>query len=239
MSGERSSAPIGAPWTHGPGAPPVVPGSHAAILFDMDGLLIDSEPLWVDAERILLERHGGTHTEADALETHGRSVAESVAVYARRLGREHAHAALQAELLEIMRDLYSAGPGVRRGARELVHALRGLVPLAVASNTPAWLVRVALGGAGLLDCFTVVASGADLGRGKPFPDVWLDACRRLGVEPGSCLAFEDSPTGVRSAVAAGLTVIGVPDRADVDLAAEGAALVLASLADVVVSPPAG
>ena len=97
------------------------------------------------------------------------------------------------------------------------------------------LVRRALDAAGL-GALRLVVSGADMGRPKPRPDVYAEACRALGVAPADAIAFEDSPMGVRSALDAGLFVVGVPDRPDVDLISAGAHVVVASLAHVVVSP---
>ena len=85
-----------------------------------------------------------------------------------------------------------------------------------------------------LSALGVVVSGQDLGRPKPAPDVYVAACRALGVAPGDAIAFEDSPMGVQSALAAGLFVVGVPERPDVDLATAGAHLVLGSLAEVII-----
>jgi HAD superfamily hydrolase (TIGR01509 family) len=202
-------------------------------VFDMDGLLLDSEPLWVLAEADLLARHGLVHTVEDAAATHGRSIEDSVLIYAERIGGLD-RATVEAELLELMGERYRSGPPVRPGARELVLALHGRVPLAVASSTAGSLVRLALEGAGLLGAFDAVASGHDLGRAKPAPDVYLAACGGLGVDPADAVAFEDSPTGVRAGLDAGLFVVGVPERGGVDLAAAGADLVLGSLAEVVV-----
>ncbi len=110
--------------------------------------------------------------------------------------------------------------------------------LGVASSTTAPLVHLALEKAGLLDAFEVVSSGADLGRSKPFPDAYLEACRALAVRPSEAIAFEDSPVGVRAAVTAGMVVVAVPDRPGVEptLRAAGAHHVVASLEDVVVTP---
>jgi HAD superfamily hydrolase (TIGR01509 family) len=218
-----------------PGASLVLPGPYAAVVFDMDGLLVDSEPLWVEAEAELLERNGGVFTEADRAATHGRSIEESVEIYAARLGGLDRDV-LRAELLALMERRYLAGAPLRPGARELVTALRGRVPLAVASSTTGVLVRLALDRAGLLDAFDVVASGVDLGAAKPDPVVYLEACRLLGVVPGMVVAFEDSPVGVRAARTAGIPVVGVPDRPGVDLAALGAFVVLDTLGEVVVEP---
>ena len=211
----------------------VLPGRFRAALFDMDGLLLDSEPLWVAAETELLARHGERFTEADREATHGRALAESVAAYADRLGGVDG-AALEVELLELMRVRYAAGAPLRPGARSLVRGLVGRVRLGVASSTTTPLVRLALEGVGLLDAFEIIASGSDLGRAKPHPAAFLEGCRLLGVDPADVVAFEDSPVGVRAAHAAGLFVVAVPDRDGVapGLVAAGADLVLGSLEDV-------
>jgi HAD superfamily hydrolase (TIGR01509 family) len=236
ISSVAGSAPVEAPTVREDlGASFVLPGRYAAVVFDMDGLLLDSEPLWVEAEAELLVRHGGVLTEADRIATHGRSIEESVETYAARLGVPDPDA-LRAELIWLMERRYLAGVPLRPGARDLVLALHGRVPMAVASNTTGALVRLALRGARLFDALSVVASGHDLGQPKPAPDVYLEACRRLGVAPADAIAFEDSPMGVRAAKAAGLFAVGVPERPDVDLAEAGADVVLASLHQVAVEP---
>ncbi len=214
-----------------PSAPLVLPGRFKAAVFDMDGLLLDSEPMWHDAERELLERHGDTFSEADMTASHGRALVDTAAAYAPRLGLPAD--AIEREIAEIMHAHYLAGAPLRIGARELVQALHGRVALAVATNTTASLVRVALEASGLGVLRTVV-SGLDMGRTKPAPDVYLEACRALGVAPADAVAFEDSPTGCRSAAEAGLFVVGVPERPEVDLRPAGAHIVVATLAEIVV-----
>jgi beta-phosphoglucomutase-like phosphatase (HAD superfamily) len=214
----------------GQGAPLTLPGRFRAAVFDLDGVLVDSEPLWVEAETDLLARHGHRLTPADARATHGRSIEDTVRAYARLLSTDPLP--LRAELMGLMRAHYLDGIPVRRGAPELVRSLQGRMALAVASNTDTDLVRLALDHAGLLDAFAAVVSSRDVGRAKPYPDVYLAACRALDVAPRDALAFEDSPAGVRSAKAAGMTCVGVPDREDVDLAAAGADVVVRSLAEL-------
>jgi HAD superfamily hydrolase (TIGR01509 family) len=217
--------------------PLVLPGPFRAAIFDMDGLLLDTERLWVEAEAELLERHGDHFTEADHAATHGRAMADSVVIYAKRLGGLDP-TMLEAELLELMRAHYDGGAALQPGAEALVRGLEGRMRLGVASSTTAPLVRLGLERVGLLDAFEVVTSGADLGRAKPFPDAYLEACRALEVSPAEAIAFEDSPVGVRAAVAAGMVVVAVPDRPGVgpSLRAVGAHHVVASLVDVIIAP---
>jgi HAD superfamily hydrolase (TIGR01509 family) len=207
----------------------VMPGRFRAAVFDMDGLLLDTEPLWHDAEREMLERHGDAYSDADKVASHGRALGDTAAAYAERLGLSAD--VIEREISEIMLAHYVAGAPLHAGARELVDALEGRLALAVASNTSADLVRRALAAVELA-ALGVVVSGQDIGQPKPAPDVYVAACQALGVAPADAIAFEDSPMGVEAALAAGLFVVGVPERPDVDLAAAGAHVVLASLGEV-------
>ena len=210
---------------------PRLPGRYRAVVFDMDGLLLDTERLWLRAERRLLARYGYTFTDADALASIGRGFEESVADYTARAGLPPDRAPeLRAELLELVRAEFESGLAGRPGAMELVRRLRGRVPLALASNTPRALVEFALDTAGIREAFDAVVSAQDVARPKPAPDIYLAACEALGVAPRDALALEDSPAGVLAAREAGLDVIAVPLSAEIDVSA--AHQVLESLEDL-------
>lgn len=196
----------------GPADPPIrLPGRFRAAVFDFDGLLVDSEPGWARAEARLLERHGGVFTAEDALATVGRSPDASIAVYGARLGMpEAAWPALKMELLALVADEYRAGFPPLPGAAALVTRLRAAMPVALASNTGREMIAAGLAASPFHDAFPVVVTSDDVVHHKPAPDLYLLACARLGVQPADAVAFEDSPTGVRAAKAAGLTVVAVP-----------------------------
>jgi mannitol-1-/sugar-/sorbitol-6-/2-deoxyglucose-6-phosphatase len=211
----------------------ILPGRFRAVVFDMDGLLLDTEPMWHGAERELLARHGDVFTDADMVASHGRALVETAAIYGERLGL--APAEIEREITEIMLTCYLSGAPLHAGARELVDGLDGRLPMAVASNTVGVLVRQALDAVGL-GALDAIASAVDLGSPKPSPEVYLEACRLLHVDPADAVAFEDSPMGIQAAKAAGMFAVGVPERDVVGLAEAGADLVLRSLLDVVIEP---
>jgi HAD superfamily hydrolase (TIGR01509 family) len=210
----------------------VLPGRFLAVVFDVDGLLVSTEPAWAAAETSLLARHGLAFTDADRLATIGRSVDASVEDYARRIGMSRERLPeLRAELIDEFRRHLSTARA-QPGARALVARLAGTMRLAVASSSPRLIVDEALEAGDLVGSFQVVVAGDDVERHKPAPDPYLLACRRLGVEPRDAIAFEDSEPGIRSAVAAGMCCIAVPSDPGIDTSA--AHLVLASLEAVVV-----
>jgi HAD superfamily hydrolase (TIGR01509 family) len=183
-----------------------------AVIFDNDGLLLDTESVWTRAEEDMFERRGERFTPADKLELVGTSAAIAGGILERRLGEPGRAEALIEELNELVVEELERGVEAMVGARELLAALgeRG-TPLALVSNSPLVFVRRSLEIVGLDDAFDVVLSAHEVAAPKPAPDPYLEACRRLEVEPGpSVFALEDSPSGVAAAVAAGLTVIGIP-----------------------------
>jgi len=206
-----------------------------AVVFDNDGLLLDTESVWTRAEQDLFDRRGTEFTPADKLELLGTSAEIAGRVLERRLDEPRRAGALIEELNELVIAELEHGVEAMLGARDLLHALkqRG-TPIGLVSNSPLVFVRRSLEIAGFVDHFDVILSAHEVAAPKPAPDPYLEACRRLGVEAGpSVVALEDSPTGVASARAAGLTVIGIPSIDGVAL--EEAHHIAASLEDAIVS----
>jgi HAD superfamily hydrolase (TIGR01509 family) len=191
-----------------------------AVIFDNDGLLLDTESVWTRAEQDLFARRGTEFTAADKRELVGTSSAVAGAVLERRLGEPGAAEALIEELNVLVVAELEHGVEAMIGARELLASLRERgTPIGLVSNSPLVFVERSLQLAGFEGHFDVVLSAHEVAAPKPAPDPYLEACRRLGVEPGpSVFALEDSPTGVAAARAAGLTVIGVPSIEGVPLA---------------------
>lgn len=203
------------------------PEPPAAVLFDCDGLLLDTEPLWTLGEERLFRRYGRVFTPDDKRALLGKSGAIAGRVLAGLLDQPGRDLPLLQELLDECAGAMSAATPMP-GARELVDHLQGRLPLAAASNSPRRLLEPALHGAGFGPEFAAVLSVDDVEHPKPAPDLYLAACERLGVDPARAVALEDSPTGVASARAAGVFVIGVPSYPGVELEAD---LVVRSLAD--------
>jgi HAD superfamily hydrolase (TIGR01509 family) len=212
--------------------PPPLPD---AVVFDNDGLLLDTESVWTRAEQDLFERRGTEFTPADKRELVGTSAAIAGGVLERRLGEPGRAEALIEELNELVVIELEHGVEAMIGARELLERLRQRgTPIGLVSNSPRRFVDRSIELAGFHELFDVVVSAHEVPAPKPAPDSYLEACRQLGVEPGpSVIALEDSPTGVAAARAAGLTVIGIPSVEGVAL--EEAHHLAASLLDEVVA----
>jgi HAD superfamily hydrolase (TIGR01509 family) len=183
-----------------------------AVVFDNDGLLLDTESVWTRAEQDLFERREIEFTFAHKRELVGTSAEIAGGVLERRLGEPGRADELIEELNALVVAELEHGVEAMVGARELLHTLkqRG-TPIGLVSNSPLLFVQRSLEIVGFEDHFDVVLSAHEVAAPKPAPDPYLEACRRLGVEAGpGVVALEDSPTGVASARAAGLTVIGVP-----------------------------
>jgi HAD superfamily hydrolase (TIGR01509 family) len=196
-------------------------GRYRAVIFDMDGLLLETEESWHASESELFRRYGAEFTRDDQLALIGTGMAFSARYYARRLGfPEERGTDLVNEMMAIMHEHVRREVATRPGALELVSRLRDMgVPLGLASNSPRFLADDALATAGLADAFDAIVTADDVEHPKPAPDIYLLACERLRVSPHEALALEDSVSGVAAAKAAGLTCIAVPMFAETDVSA--------------------
>lgn len=205
-----------------------------AAIFDMDGLLIDSEPLWKAAEIEVFGSLGVPLTPELCRQTTGVRLDGVVRHwYERYPWRGASHAEVEARVLETVSRLIaeegSLMPGVETTIETLLNAN---YRLAVASSSPLQLMRAALEKLGIIDVFPVLHSAEDEERGKPDPAVYLTTLSRLDAEPGACFALEDSILGVQAAKAAGIAVVAVPDPGEAADPGFGEAdIVLASLTE--------
>ncbi|HUZ03333.1 MAG TPA: HAD family phosphatase [Thermomicrobiaceae bacterium] len=210
-------------------------GSPLAVVFDLDGLLVDSEPVQIAAWEAFLAELGHSLDRALLAEMFGLRIWDSARLVVERLVLD-----LTVDAVVQRRDelFFASLPGrliAMPGAIEIVAELRGRgVPLALATSGHRRYVDVALDEIGLAGAFDVEVTGDAVARGKPAPDIYLSAAKRLGVEPGACVALEDAPLGVASAKSAGMRCLAVPNSMTAGLPGlEAADAVLESLSDVV------
>lgn len=207
--------------------PPFAP--HAAV-FDLDGVLVDTEELWVTAERRVVVDLGGQWDDELRHAMLGRGPRDAAARLAEHVGLDDIDVVL-GHLETASRAVFSNGIRPRPGAFELVTALGRSLPLAVATNATRELASASLEAAGLAEAFAAVVTADDVTAHKPAPDVYARACEALGVAPGRAVAFEDSPVGARAARDAGCWVIGCPAVPGLD-GLPAAHTLVGSLADV-------
>lgn len=203
-----------------------------AVVFDMDGVIVDSEQVWDDVrEQLAKERGGNWHDGAQAAMM-GMSSPEWSAYMHDEIGLPESPAEINAKVVERMLDRYREELPLIDGAVEAVRRLAPEFRLGVASSSNRPLIETVLERAGIADLFEAVVSSEEVAGGKPAPDVYLEALRRLGAEPARTAAVEDSGNGIRAASAAGIRVIALPNP-HYPPGADALAL-----ADVVVSSPA-
>ena len=203
----------------------------AAVIFDNDGLTLDTEHTWTRAESALYARYGTEFTLEHKREMLGTSGDRSARTMERHLDQPGRGDALRVELRELVHgELDGAGVEPMPGVIELLDALAAHgVPLGLATNSGREFATRALRAARIHERFAAVVSAEDVEHPKPAPDVYLAAAAGLGADPADCVALEDSETGVAAARAAGMTVVGVPSFPGIDLTE--ADLVVPSLHD--------
>jgi HAD superfamily hydrolase (TIGR01509 family) len=184
-----------------------------AVVFDMDGVLVDTEHLWDEVREALTREWGGRYTPEAQEAMMGMSSPEWSRYLHETVGLREPPEAINDEVVRRMLARYESELPVVPGSVEAVRRLAaaGLL-LAVASSSNRPLIDTAIRRLGIAELFLVTVSSEEVDRGKPAPDVYLEAARRLGVDPGRCVAVEDSASGIRSARASGMRVIAYPNR---------------------------
>jgi HAD superfamily hydrolase (TIGR01509 family) len=188
-----------------------VSSDPAAVIFDLDGVLLDSEQLWNRAKEELVHEVGGRWTEAAPRAMMGMSSPEWTRYMRDELAVSWELEAINREVVARMERMYRERLPLLPGAVEAVRELGRQWTLGLASSSNRELIDLVLEVSKLAPEFTATVSSEEVARGKPAPDVYLEAARRLGVDPARCVAIEDSSNGLRAAVAAGMAVIAVPN----------------------------
>jgi HAD superfamily hydrolase (TIGR01509 family) len=205
-----------------------------ALVFDLDGVLIDSEHVWARARERLARERGGRYSERAEIDMMGMSSVEWSRYMHEVVGLREPPEEISAEVVRRLESVYREELPLVDGATEVVERLARRWPLGLASSSNRELIDLVLELAGLERFFAATVSSEEVPRGKPAPDVYLEAARRLAVEASRCAAVEDSAPGIRSAKAAGMRVVAVPNPGyppdDESLAA--ADVVLSSLGEL-------
>jgi HAD superfamily hydrolase (TIGR01509 family) len=182
-----------------------------AVVFDLDGVLVESEHLWEENWARHSMESGYAWLPSDTATVQGMSVPEWSGYMAERIGLGTREAIAASVIDGMIGALHGGRVELMSGSREMVIAAADRVPIAVASSAPKRLIEAVLETVGLRSRFAACVSSEEVPRGKPSPDVYLEAARQIGVPPERCAAVEDSSNGLRAAAAAGMTVIAIPN----------------------------
>jgi HAD superfamily hydrolase (TIGR01509 family) len=182
-----------------------------AVIFDLDGVLLDSEQVWDDVREQLARERGGRWTDSAQADMMGMSSQEWSRYMHDVVGLRESPEEINDEVVRRLLERYRERLPLLPGALEAVRRLAARWPLGLASSSNRPVIEAFLDAAGVRDLFAAVVSSEEVGRGKPAPDVFLEAARRLDVPPERCAAIEDSANGLRSAAAAGMRVVAAPN----------------------------
>jgi HAD superfamily hydrolase (TIGR01509 family) len=188
------------------------PSDLAAVIFDLDGVLIDSEAVWDAARRDVVAHNGGAWTASATREMQGMSSPEWSRYLRDELGVALEPDEISGRVVDKVLAAYEREVPLLPGAVDAVRRLAERWPLGLASSANRPVIDAVLQSAGLSDCFSATVSGEEVAHGKPSPDVYLAAARKLEVDPVRAAAVEDSTNGLRAAAAAGMLVVAVPNR---------------------------
>jgi HAD superfamily hydrolase (TIGR01509 family) len=183
-----------------------------AVVFDLDGLLLDTEELWNEARRQIAEERGGRWREDAQRAMMGMSSPEWSRYMHDVIGVPNPPQRISAEVVERMEELYRRRLPLVDGAIEAVRRIGARWPLAIASSSNRPLIDLFLELTGARELFRATVSSEEVAHGKPAPDAYLEAAARLGVASERCAAIEDSENGIRSAAGAGMSVVAIPNR---------------------------
>ena len=183
-----------------------------AVVFDLDGVLVDSEHVWDEVREELARERGGRWHDGAQADMMGMSSVEWSRYMHEVIGLPESPAEISAEVVRRMQARYAERLPLIDGAIDAVRRLAGSFRLALASSSNRELIDTVLDRVGLHDVFEVTVSSEEVPSGKPAPDVFLEAARRLALPPERCAAIEDSANGIRAAHAAGMRVIAIPNR---------------------------
>jgi HAD superfamily hydrolase (TIGR01509 family) len=182
-----------------------------AVIFDLDGVIVDSEQVWDEVREQYTVEAGGRYSETATRAMMGMSSTEWSTYMAEELALPGSPEEINVAIVQRMLARYGEAPPLIQGAADVVRAIAAAVPVAIASSSNPELIEVVLRVAGLDDVVRETVSSQEVARGKPAPDVYLEAARRLGVDPRRSAAVEDSHNGIRSAKEAGMRVFAVPN----------------------------
>jgi HAD superfamily hydrolase (TIGR01509 family) len=182
-----------------------------AVIFDLDGVLIDSEQAWASAREQLVRERGGTWRSDATQAMMGMSSPEWSRYMRDTLGVDMRPEDIAAEVVRRLEDRYRERLPLISGAREAVAGLAARWKLGLASSANRSVIELVLDLAGMRERFVATVSAEEVAHGKPAPDVYLEAARRIGVPPHRCAAVEDATNGLRAAAAAGMVLIAIPN----------------------------
>jgi HAD superfamily hydrolase (TIGR01509 family) len=183
-----------------------------AVIFDLDGVIVDSEQVWDRVRRGFVQAHGGTWREDSSRHMMGLSTREWAHYLTADLGVQLSDDEVAGQVIAEMKADYDRNLPLIPGAAAVVRELSASWPLAVASGSPLSLIEAVLDGASIRGAFQILLSCDEVPAGKPAPDVYLEAARRLKVSIQRCAVVEDSSNGIKSAAAAGASIIAIPNR---------------------------